>query len=543
MPYSRTPRPALRTKRIGSLAIAFAMALPFVQPSVASGANVAPNFKGSGAVEGAYQVKFRPGVSAADASAALAQAHATEIGRVEQSRVRLVTLPVVGRSVFRQQLLSDARVQSVESDAVASTSLTPGDPFWGQQWNMRQIRLPDAWQQSRGAATTVIAIVDTGVDQNHPDLRGRLVKGWDFHNDDANPYDDDGHGTAVATTAAAAGNDGVGIAGVCWKCKIMPVKVLNGQGHGTHSNIAAGVVWATNHGADVINMSIAGLSSTALLRDAVAYAIRKGVVVVAAAGNEGSRRRSYPGAYEGVISVAATNPSDRLYSWSNRGSWVTMAAPGCSYSGRPRAKWNWLCGTSLASPIVAGVAGLMKSRAPKIGRARLTQMLVGSTQRIGISVSKGRLDAARALRAVAAAFPAQPAPTTTPKPTPKPTATPKPTPTPTATPKPTPKPTPTPSGTPAPPRQGEYEWRGSLGGDDHWDRETFYIRGHVHVGVQWRGADEITVYVQHPNGKVIRKEHGYFELDIQGGNFTFTVEQDSGEETNYKLVIKYGIEE
>ena len=537
MPYSRTHRPALRTMRFGSLAIAFAMAVPFVQPSVALGANVAPSFKGSGAVQDAYQVKFRPGVSASDASAALAQAHATEIGRVERSRVRLVTFPAVGRSMTRQRLLSDPRVQSVETDAVATTSLTPGDPYWGQQWNMRQIRLPDAWQQTRGAGTTVIAIVDTGVDPNQPDLRGRMVKGWDFHNDDANPYDDDGHGTAVATTAAGAGNDGVGIAGVCWKCKIMPVKVLNGQGHGTHSNIAAGVVWATNHGADVINMSIAGLSSTALLRDAVAYALSKGVVVVAAAGNDGSRHRSYPAAYPGVISVAATNPSDRLYSWSNRGSWVTMGAPGCSFSGRPRAKWDWLCGTSLASPIVAGVAALMKSRAPRIGRLRLTQMLIGSTQRVGISVSKGRLDAARALRAVAAAYPAQQSPTPTPKPTPTPT------PKPTATPKPTPKPTPTPSGTPAPPRQGEYEWRGSLGGDDQWDREVFYIRGHVHVWVDWWGADDLTVYVQHPNGSLMRKAHGYFELDIQGGNFTFTVEQDSSEDTNYKIVIKYGVVE
>ena len=109
---------------------------------------------------------------------------------------------------------------------------------------MRQSPLPEAWQHTRGETSTVIAIVDTGVDPNQPDLRGRFVKGWDFHNDDANPYDDDGHGTAVATTAAAAGNDRVGIAGACWRCKIMPVKVLNGNGHGTQSNLAAGIVWA-----------------------------------------------------------------------------------------------------------------------------------------------------------------------------------------------------------------------------------------------------------------------------------------------------------
>jgi subtilisin family serine protease len=535
MPYSRTRRHVtLRLSHLTTLVVALAVALPFVQPSAAAAVISMPGLKGSGTVEDAFQVRFRPGVSAQDASAILARAHAQELTRVDTSRVRLVTLPVVGRAAMRQQLMSDPRVQSVESDAVVSTSVTPTDPHWRQEWNMRQIRLPEAWQHTRGETSTIIAIVDTGVDPNHPDLRGRFVKGWDFHNNDANPYDDDGHGTAVATTAAAAGNDRVGIAGACWRCKIMPVKVLNGSGHGTHSNLAAGIVWAVKHGADVINMSIAGLGSTTLLRDAVAYAINMGVVVVAAAGNEGSYKRSYPGAYPGVISVAATNPSDRLYSWSNRGSWVTMAAPGCSFSGRPRAKWGWLCGTSLASPIVAGTAALMKSRGPKLGRVRLTQMLTANTQRLRIGLSHGRLDAARALKAVALAFPSQPAPT----------AKPTPTPTPRRTPTPTPKPTATPSGTPAPPRHGEYEWRGELGGDDQWDRKEFYIRGHVHVWVDWwGGSDELMVYVQHPNGNIAKKAHGYFELDVQGGYFTFTVQQEGSRQTDYRLVIKYGIVE
>jgi hypothetical protein len=500
-----------------------------VQPTAAASSNlVLPRFKGSGAVTDAFQVTFRPGVSAQDASAALAAANAQELSRLVSSRVRLVTLPAADRSAARRALLTDPRVESVESDAVVSASVTPTDPHWRHEWNMRLSRFPEAWQHTRGDNSTVIAIVDTGVDPNHPDLRGRMVKGWDFHNDDANPYDDDGHGTAVATTAAAAGNDRVGIAGACWRCKIMPVKVLNGNGRGTHSNLAAGVVWATNHGADVINMSIAGLGSTTLLRDAVAYAIRKGVVVVAAAGNDGSRRRSFPGAYPDVISVAATNPSDRLYKWSNRGSWVTMAAPGCSFSGRPRARWDWLCGTSLAAPIVAGAVGLMKSRAPRMGRQRLTQMLVSNTQRVRIGLSHGRLDAARALKAVANAFPMQADEADA-------------TPTPTATPKATPKPTATPAPTPL--RQGEYVWRGTLGDDDRWDRQVFYVRGHVHVWVNWSGAEEITVHVQNPNGDVIKRAHGYFELDVQGGNFTFTVQQEGTKSTEYKLVIKYGVVE
>jgi subtilisin family serine protease len=384
---------------------------------------------------------------------------------------------------------------------------------------------------TRGDRDVIIAIVDTGVDGNHPDLRGRMVRGWDFHNDDANPYDDDGHGTAVATTAAAAGNDGVGIAGMCWRCRIMPVKVLSGTGHGTHSNIAAGVMWAVDHGADVINMSIAGLSSTILLGDAIAYAHRKGAVVVAAAGNAGSFRRTFPAAYPGVISVAATNRFDRLYSWSNRGSWVTLAAPGCAYSGKPRARWGWLCGTSLSAPIVSGTLGLMKSVGPRLSRARLTSMLTANTASARVSTGSGRLDAYRAMRSVLAVVP-------NPAPTPKPTATP--------TPKPTPSPTPKPTATPTPPPRGEYEWRGSLASDDRWDRQRFYLRGHVHVRVAWSGTEVLSLWVANPAGDVIAHEQGdsiYAEFDLRAGEYTFTVEQKDNDQVSYKVSIRYGIVE
>ena len=271
-----------------------------------------------------------------------------------------------------------------------------------------------------------------------------------------------------------------------------------------------------------------------MMSNAVAYALRKGVVVVAAAGNNGSSRRTFPAAYPGVISVAATNEQDRLYSWSNRGSWVTLSAPGCAYSGRPRARWAWLCGTSLASPIVAGTVGLMRSLAPRLSRARLTAMLLGNAQSARVGASHGRLDAARAMRSVLAVVPDQP-------PNPTPTPTPRPTPRPTATPTPRPSPTPTPS--PTPPRQGDYEWRGSLNGDDQWDRETFYLRGHVHVDVDWWGTENLSVYVVDSDGDVIRHEWGYFEMDLSAGEYEITVTKEWGFEVGYKLEIEYGIVE
>ena len=268
-----------------------------------------------------------------------------------------------------------------------------------KQWGPRLVRAPQAWNSGTGSRDTIIAIVDTGVDEDQPDLRGRVMRGWDFHNNDARPRDDNGHGTAVAGVAAAAGNDHVGIAGLCWHCRIMPVKVLNANGSGSHSNIAAGITWAADHGADVINLSLATMTHTTVMADAVAYARRRGAVVVAAAGNEGSKRKFYPAALSGVISVAASNGSDRLYSWSNRGSWIKLAAPGCAYTTKPGRSWSWWCGTSFSSPAVAGTVALIHGMRPSLSRSKLESTILGTTTGVRLT-TLGRLDAARAVHAI-----------------------------------------------------------------------------------------------------------------------------------------------
>lgn len=403
--------------RLLLLLVALAIGIPLAFPSALLGADLQSTQRGSGPTSDALIVHLRPDAAAADVSRLFAFAGASEIGRLDAIGVRVVSVAAANHLGALSMLARDSRVSHVELDLTADAAVVPSDPHWDKEWGSRKIRAPEAWSVTRGERSVVIAIVDTGVDASQPDLRGRVLRGWDFQNDDANPADDDGHGTAVATTAAAAGNDGVGIAGMCWQCRIMPVKVLNGQGHGTHSNIAAGIIYAANHGADVINLSIAGLGASEVMGSAVAYALARGVTVVAAAGNFGSRRTTYPAAYPGVISVAATDESDRLYSWSNRGSWVTLAAPGCAYSGRPHAKWAWLCGTSLATPIVTGTVALMKSVSPRVGRARIISLLTNSGVRTSAAVARGRrLDAGRAVRALETVA----APTRTPTPTPTP---------------------------------------------------------------------------------------------------------------------------
>ena len=401
MPQTDSRRePGRRLIGFVSAVFAAVVVIPLMIPSAAFGADEPPRERGSGAVTDAMLVQLRQQMPDIDVAGLISRAGGTEIGRFDEARLRVVTAPASRRAATKQALMADPHVAGVEDDQIASTTVTPSDPHWGRQWGPRKVRAPEAWDRSRGSGGTVIAIVDTGVDPNHPDLRGRVMRGYDFHNNDYNPYDDDGHGTAVATTAAAAGNDGRGVVGMCWRCLVMPVKVLNRNGHGTHSNIAAGIVYATNKGADVINLSIAGLGSTTALNAAVAYAVRRGVVVVAAAGNAGTSRRTFPAAYPGVISVAATDGLDRLYAWSNRGSWVTMSAPGCAYSGKPGGGYWSLCGTSMSTPMVAGTAGLMKSAAPGMARARIASLLTGTAQRLRAPVGRGRLDAARALRAV-----------------------------------------------------------------------------------------------------------------------------------------------
>ena len=357
------PRSLMRVGVAASLLAAIAL------PAAAAAHSERPRGNGSGRSHNALLVNFRSGVDDAGASQALSAAGVTEIGRLDDLGTRVVDVPDSRRDASRNELASDPRVLSVEEDATAEAAVIPTDPHWYQAWGPQRVGAPAAWNVSTGRASTIIAIVDTGVDPKQPDLRGRVLPGWDFQNNDANPMDDNNHGTAVAGVAAAAANDGVGIAGMCWNCLILPVKVLNSHGSGNHSNIAAGVIWAVDHGADVINMSIAGPRETNVLANAVAYALSKGVVVVAAAGNEGSKRRFYPAAYNGVMSVGATNKKDQLYAWSNRGSYVKLAAPGCAVTGKPGPAWTRWCGTSFATPIIAGTAALIKSRRPHMARA------------------------------------------------------------------------------------------------------------------------------------------------------------------------------
>ncbi|MDH7485256.1 MAG: S8 family peptidase [Anaerolineae bacterium] len=278
------------------------------------------------------------------------------------------------------RLAAHPAVAYAEPDVLVQALATPNDPYYvnGYQWNLTRIKAEQAWDTTTGSSDIVIAIVDTGVDLSHPDLAAKIVAGYDFVNGDSDASDDHGHGTHVASIAAALSNNGRGLAGVSWGARIMPVKVLSADGSGLVSNVANGICWAADHGADVINLSLGG-PAAATLQSAVDYAYNAGALVVAAAGNSYKEGNPpiYPAACNHVLAVAATNDLDGHASYSSSGSYVDVAAPGgdptSSSDSNPNhwivgAYWRgkgcdyaWGAGTSQAAPHVAGLAALLLS--------------------------------------------------------------------------------------------------------------------------------------------------------------------------------------
>ena len=247
------------------------------------------------------------------------------------------------------------------------------EPLQFGQWGLTRVAAPTAWSTTTGRGVTV-AVLDTGV-AAHPDLRDNLLPGFDFVDNDTSTTDVHGHGTHVAGIVAAARN-GIGVAGVAPDARILPVKVLSDSGSGTTTGVANGIVWAVGNGADVINLSLAGAASPSV-STAIAYAVSRDVVVVAAAGNGGLNGVTYwPGADPNAIGVASTDSSGLPSSFSSRGSYVDVAAPGGSvWSTYPGDGYASMSGTSMAAPHVAAVAALVRQARPELSEIQVRAVL------------------------------------------------------------------------------------------------------------------------------------------------------------------------
>ena len=291
-------------------------------------------------------------------------------------------------------------VEFVEPNYIQSTVSGPNDPRFNEQWGLETIRALKGWGVSTGKASTVIAIVDTGVDLKHPDLKNKIVSGYNYVEDNNKPQDDEGHGTHCAGIAAASANNGEGIAGVCPNCSIMPVRGLGGDGQGTITTVANGIIYAADHGAKVISMSFGSPSYSTTLKNAIDYAVSKGVVLVAAAGNDGVTTPFYPAYLEPVIAVgSSTEFEDKRSYFSNYGDWVEVAAPGSNILSTVPGGYGYKQGTSMAAPFVSGLAGLMVSCSSK-SATQVRAALLSSAVPVGNWVNSGRIDVPKALAAV-----------------------------------------------------------------------------------------------------------------------------------------------
>ena len=330
-----------------------------------------------------------------------------------------------------EQLVSETGAEWAEPNFTIELDAVPNDPFYStQNAYLKWLEMPAAWDITVGAPQIIVAILDTGVDMTHPDLQGAIwtnpgeipgngidddhngfiddVHGWDFAGSDNVPDDDNGHGTHVAGIAAARINNSIGIAGMAGAATIMPVDVFN-HAIGTYEDLIRAMVYATDNGARVINMSLGASSYSKGEEAAVDYAWSHGVVVVAAAGNSGANNYHYPAAHPHAIAVAATTATDTRWSLSSWGDFVDVAAPGANvwstYWSSGGTQYTSMSGTSMATPHVSGLAALVLSLNPGLSPDEVRGLIESNADDLGTAgwdpyYGHGRINARKTLQAV-----------------------------------------------------------------------------------------------------------------------------------------------
>ena len=283
-------------------------------------------------------------------------------------------------------------VRAAEPEAEQVAQIVPNDPFYPMfQWNLRRIGMEQAWDLRPDATDVVVAVLDTGVDLNHPDLKANLLTdlGYDFINDNPMPQDDESHGTAVAGIIGAIGNNHEGVTGIAWHVKLLPIKALNSQGRGPDSAMVKAILYAADNGAKVINISSTGTRYSAALETAVQYARDKGALVVAAAGNTGNGDNAvnYPAGFDGVLAVAAIDEHDQLASFSQRQDYISIAAPGVNvastaWPGAGREEYAIQSGTSIAAPHASGAAAILWALRPDLSADDIANALRSNADKV-----------------------------------------------------------------------------------------------------------------------------------------------------------------
>jgi len=395
-------------------------------------------------------VKMKSGTDESDAVSHVRSRGAVVRKSFSDLRMMLIQIsPSDNLEDAQAALENNPDVEYVEKNYIVYADLNPNDPRFGQQPYLSVIDAPPAWNTVTGNSNVVMAILDTGVESSHEDISGKLLPGCSVlgsfteNSCGTNTEDNYGHGTGVAGTAAARTNNGIGVAGVCWNCMILPVKVLGDSGSGTSADTVEGIMFARKYAINnpakrvVINMSLGRDCSASGItqseQDAINAAWSSGLLIVASAGNSGNSNLQCPAAADHVIAVSATTNSDTLASFSSYGTFVDLAAPGVSIlnavgtSNVAGSVYGFWSGTSFSAPIVSGVAGLVWSADASLTNTEVDQILRDTAENIGPSLyfGDGRVNADFAVDLASSGAPT-PTPAPTPPPGPAPTPTPAP---------------------------------------------------------------------------------------------------------------------
>jgi Subtilase family len=489
------------------------------------------------------------------------------LDRIPDLSVAQVHVPHQRIDAVERRLESSGSFRFVEREGKALASTTPNDPYfpwtgsdvlYGGQWGDGLTQAQKAWDITTGSPNVIVAVVDSGIDDAHPDLSGQLVPGTSIVG--GSTIDTSGHGEYVAGVIAPNTNNGIGVAGYCWTCKLMPIKITDG-GSATYSAMADGIVWATDHGARVINVSYAGTSSSSTLNSAVSYATNHGSIVVAAAGNSGCNCATYPAASPGALAVAASDQSNNLMNYSNFGSWVQVAAPTGDMTtwlvlNGIRYGYDAVGGTSISAPVVAGILALLLSYAPNATVAQLKDALFSSVDPITgltqsgskVSIQYGRVNAYKALLALGGSAPSS-SPSRSPSPSASPTVSSSPSPsssagspTPTGTSStsssssPTPGDSPTSTSSPAP---QVLTFSGSLNKQSTTRLYSVTLAaGAVHARLSFKRSPSLDLALLDDASTVVAEQSGpsvvTLDIDVASGSYVFSVSGDRG---NFTLAV------
>jgi len=363
--------------------------------------------QGDDFARGRILVEPKAGLPVAEFDKILKGHGAGKARKLGQSNIHVVELPPGLEKALVAKLKNHPHFKFVELDQRVPVSAALNDPYLGSEWHIAKIGAPAAWDSAQGTGITV-AILDTGVDGSHPDLAARMVPGWDIYTNSADTSDLCGHGTAVAGSAAAAGNNATGVSGVAGQARIMPLRIAyrdatSGSCYAYQSTIASGITYAADHGARVVNVSFANVAASASAQSAGEYLKSKGGLLFVAANNNNKDEGFTP--TTSLVAVSATDSADNRSSFSSYGAFVSLAAPGSAIyttvKGGSYGSWN---GTSFASPIAAGAAALVMSANPGLTANQVQDILFSTAVDLGtagrdIYFGYGRVNAAGAVAA------------------------------------------------------------------------------------------------------------------------------------------------